>query len=126
MKYRPRQYAEALFTALKDKTEAEQKKIVEQFAKILIRDGSLAKLSIICMAYEKFEQHKQGMRSVRLETIDSATENLKQKIRAILGKNINFEEVRNPQLIGGIKILVDNEILIDASVKRHIDIMLSR
>lgn len=125
MKYRPGQYAEALFATLEDKTEAEQKKIVKRFAEILIQNRAFAKLSAICMAYEKLEKRKQGIRTVRLETVTPVTEKFKQEIYAILGKNINFEEVTNSELLGGIKILIDNEILIDASAKHHIDAMLS-
>ncbi len=126
MIYRPGQYAEALFAALEGKTDTEQKKIVKRFAEMLIRDHAAAKFSAICMAYEKLQQKKQGIHSVRLETVAPATEKLKNEIHAILGKEINFEEVVNPHLLGGVKILVDNEILIDASAKHHIDAMLSR
>ncbi len=125
MMYRPGQYAEALFAALEDKREAEQKKMVKRFAEMLIKDHAVAKLPAICMAYEKLQYKKQGIHSVRLETVVPATEKLKDQIHAILGKNINFEEVVNHHLLGGVKILVDNEILIDASAKHHIDTMLS-
>jgi len=124
MIYRPLQYAEALFAALEDKNDADQKKIVKRFAEILIRGRAAAKLPAIIMAYEKLQQKKRGIHSVRLETVAPATEKLKEQIHAILGKEINFEEVVNPQMLGGVKILVDSEILIDASAKHHIDVML--
>ncbi len=126
MKYRPGQYAEALFAAIEDKSDTEQKKIVKRFAEMLTRDHASAKLPAICMAYEKLQQRKQGIHSVRLETVSPATQKLKDQIHAILGKNINFEEVLNPYLLGGVKILVDNEILIDASAKHHMDAMLGQ
>ena len=124
MIYRPGQYAEALFAALEDKSDADQKKIVKRFAEMLIKDRAAARLPAIIMAYEKLQQKKQGIHSVRLETAAPATEKLKEQIHTILGKEINFEEVVNPHLLGGVKILVDNEILIDASAKHHIDVML--
>ncbi|MDZ4285715.1 MAG: F0F1 ATP synthase subunit delta, partial [Candidatus Sungbacteria bacterium] len=108
-----------------DKTVADQKKIVKRFAEMLIKDRAAVKLPAICMAYEKLQQKKQGIHSVRLETVAPATEKLKNEIHAILGKEINFEEVVNPHLLGGVKILLDNEILIDASAKHHIDTMLT-
>ena len=123
MKYRVAQYAEALFDATDGKSEAEQKKIVKRFVELLVRHRTIGKAHAISVAYEKLTLQKRGMRSVRIETAHSASEKLKQEIRTVLGKNIHIEEAVNPHLLGGIKMLVDDEILIDASVKRQIDRM---
>ena len=121
MKYRPVQYAEALYDACEDTSEAEQKKIVKKFVEILARHQAIHKAREIYTAYEKLNLRKQGLRSVRLETVTPATEKLKQEIKAILGKDIYIEEVMNSSLLGGVTILIDNEILIDASVKRQME-----
>lgn len=121
MKYRPLQYAEALYDTCEGKSEAEQKKIIKKFVEVLMRHQAMHKAREIYIAYENLSLHKQGLRRVRLETVSPATEKLKQEIRVILGKNIHIEEVTNPNLLGGVKILIDNEILIDASAKRQME-----
>ena len=121
MKYRPLQYAEALYDICEGKGEAEQKKIIKKFVEILVRHQAVHKAREIYTAYEKLNLRKQGLRGVRLETVTPATEKLKQEVKAILGKDIYIEEVMNPNLLGGVTILIDNEILIDASVKRQIE-----
>lgn len=121
MKYRPEQYAQALLMACGQKSDIEQKKIIKQFVELLVRHQATGKTHAICVAYEKLELLNKGMRGVRLETAGSVSEKLKNEIHEILGKNIQIEEVINPHLLGGIKIIVDNEILIDASAQRQID-----
>lgn len=121
MKYRPAQYAESLYGALEKASEAEQKRIVKRFVEILVRHQATGKVQAICEAYEKFALRKRSMRSVRLETAHPASEKLKKEIHEILGKNIEIEEVVNPDLLGGLKIMVDDEILIDASAQRQME-----
>ncbi len=121
MKYRPSQYAEALYAATTDKSEAEQKKIVKRFIDLLIRHRMIGKAPMIYAAYERLALKKKGMRRVRIETPSPASEKIKQEIHAILGKNIHIEATANPHMLGGITILVDDEILIDASVKGQIE-----
>lgn len=121
MKYRPAQYAEALYAALEKKSEAEQKKIIKRFAELLARHQVTGKVKAMYEAYEKFALRTQEIRSVRLETASTASEKLKNEIHGILGKNIQIKEVVNPDLLGGLKILVDDEVLIDASAKRQME-----
>jgi len=121
MKYRPQQYAQALYAALEGKSESEQKKIVKRFAELLARHQQTGKARAIFAAYEKITLRKQGMRSVRLETASVASDQLKKEIRAALGKNLYIKEIINQDLIGGVKILVDDEILIDGSVKKQLE-----
>ena len=121
MKYRPEQYAQALLAACHEKSDVEQKKIVKRFVQLLARHQATSKTHAICAAYEKLELRNKGMRSVRLETASLASEKLKNEIHRVLGKNIHIKEVVNPDLLGGLKILIDDEILIDASARRQME-----
>ena len=121
MKYRPIQYAQAFLEVCENKSEAEQKKIVKRFVQLLVRYRATGSISAICTAYEKLALQSKGMRRVQVEVVNPISEQLKKDIHAILGKNIHIEEVKNPDLLGGVKILVDDEILIDASARRHIE-----
>ena len=123
MKYRVSQYAEALVAATEGKGEAEQKKIVKRFAALLVRHRVIGKARMICAAYEKIVLQKNGMRSVRIETASPASEKIKKEIHAMLGKNIRIEAITNPDVLGGITIVVDDEILIDASIRRQMENM---
>ena len=123
MKYRVSQYAEALAGATEGKSEAEQKRIVKRFSDLLVRHRMIGRAKMICVAYEKLVLQKKGMRSVRIETATPASEKIKKEIHTMLGKNIHIEAITNPDVLGGIRIVVDDEILIDASVRRQMENM---
>ena len=126
MRYRIAQYAEALHAALKDKKASQQRVIARQFAQVLMRHRMIGKANLILAAYEKLALQKQGMRKVRIESASPVSEQLKKEIGKILGAKINFEEVESHDLLAGIKIFVDDELLIDASARRQVDIMLKQ
>jgi len=57
---------------------------------------------------------------VDVETVSTPPENLAQQIEEKLGGKIAISNKKNPDILGGIKILIDDETLIDASVKTQI------
>mgnify|MGYP003394656396 FL=1 len=61
------------------------------------------------------------MRKVRIESAAPVSAQLKKEISEILGKKIVLEEKTRPDLLAGIKILVDDELLIDATGKRQLE-----
>ena len=121
MKYRIQQYAQALYQALDGKKPPEQKEMIKQFIVLLARQRVLGKAKLIIAAYEKIVLQNTGMRKVHIESASPVSEKLKKEIESILGKKIYFEEVKNLHLLAGIKILVDNEFLIDASAQRQLE-----
>lgn len=125
MRYGSAQYAEALQGALKGKKETEQQAIVRRFAAVLARHRMLGKADAILAAYEKLTLRAQGARRVKIESASPASDQLKKDIRKILGAEIYFEEKENADLLAGVKILIDDELLIDASGRRQVDRMLS-
>ena len=78
-------------------------------------------MGLIITAYEKLVLQKTGTRKVRIESASPITEKLKKEIDDILGGKIYFEEAQNLDLLAGVKIMVDNELLIDASARRQME-----
>ena len=121
MKYLPAQYAQALHAALTEASAAKQKEIMARFAALLVRHRMSGKSGAVVAAYEKIVLRASGMRKVKIESAAPADGRLKKEIGKILGKKIFIEEEMHPELLAGIKILVDNELLIDASGKRQVE-----
>lgn len=121
MKYRITQYAEALHAALKNAPASKQKEVMRRFAVLLTRHRMSGKSDLVVAAYEKIVLRESGMRKVRIESAAPVSERLKKEIGGILGKKLVVEEETHPELLAGIKILVDNELLIDASAKRQLE-----
>ena len=121
MRYRPAQYAEALHGALEGKPVAKRKDIIRRFIAMVARHRMSNKIGLIVSAYEKLVLHEGGMRKVRIESAAPVSAQLKKEISEILGKKIVLEEKTRPDLLAGIKILVDDELLIDATGKRQLE-----
>ncbi len=115
MRYTPKQYATALLQALDKKSSTEKKKILQQFMSLVSKRGDSARLGLIVRESEKQYLKNVGLKKVVLESVDSMPARVKKDIEEILGKNIIFEEKTNPNLLAGIKVLVNDELLVDAS-----------
>ncbi|TSC68571.1 MAG: hypothetical protein G01um101466_392 [Parcubacteria group bacterium Gr01-1014_66] len=122
MKYYARHYALALVSAWEGKKDAERKKILDQFVRMMIRHRVWGIRVGILEQVARYEAKKRGMRRVRVEKTDTHAKSLKDKLRKVLGKKIDYEERVNPDLIGGVRVFFpDDEILVDASVSTQLD-----
>ncbi len=120
MKHSPKQYAAALLLALDRKTVAEKKKTFHQFLSLVSRRGDSVRLGLVAQEVEKQYLRKKGLKKVFLESADPVPSKIKKGIEEILGKNIILKEKINPDLLAGIKILIDDEFLVDASAKAQL------
>ncbi|MDP3710584.1 MAG: F0F1 ATP synthase subunit delta [bacterium] len=126
MKYTNEQYAEALFRAANEKAAAKQKEILRNFLLLLSRKGDFYRLPLVVQKFEKKYRAYNGINKVRVECPDGITSVVKKQIEKILGKKIVWEEKINPALLGGIKIIVNDDILVDATAKRQLDKIMPR
>ena len=126
MKYTNEQYAEVLFRATNEKTAAKQKEVVKNFLLLLSRKGVFYRLPFVVQKFEKKYRAHNGINKVRIEYPDKITGGVKKQIEKILGKKIFWEEKINPVLLGGIKIIVNDDLLVDASAKRQLDKIMPR
>lgn len=120
MRYSPKQYAAALLLALEDKSAAEKKKVLHRFLSLISEGGDSARLGLVTRELEKQHLKKEGLQKVSVETVSKAPAKIKKEVEEILGKNIILEEKINPDLIAGVKILVNEELLIDASAETRL------
>ena len=126
MRYSTKQYAATLVSALAGKSEKDEKKIIANFFSLLKRNGDFVKRREIFKEIERVVRKSDGVRKVVLETTVPVSEEVKKEIEKNLGSKAIFEENINPSVIGGMKILVDDEYLIDATVKRQLDKLFSK
>lgn len=120
MRYSPRQYAAALLSLLKGKPEVVQQRLLRRFLVLVGQKGDGRRLGLILKEVEKQTLHEQGLKKVLVETTDPITIQIKKGIEAVLGKSILIQEKINPRLLAGIKILINDEILVDASAESQL------
>lgn len=116
------QYARALHDALENATTDEDRaKMIRRFLLLLRIHSASGNLSRILSAVEKFYCRSRGLRKIAVETSSGLSNTARGEIRKIFGENIVLDEVVLPELLAGIRITVDDELLIDASGKRQLE-----
>ena len=126
MKYTTKQYATALLGALEDKTAREQKKILRRFMQVLLKSRDFSKRAAILKEYERQYLSAHGVKKVNLDSAAPVSPKLKNEIQKILGGKLSVSERVDPTLLAGIKIVVDDETLIDASGRARLEMLLRR
>lgn len=118
--YSPKQYAFALLSALADQKPAETKETISNFLRILSRNKDQNKIDLIVKEAERQERVRRSVYKVELTSSTKINSRLKEEIEKILGKKIDFTEKIDPEIYAGLKILVEDELLIDATAKSQI------
>ena len=120
VKYSNKQYAAALLASFDHASADKQKVVIKNFIALLKRSGVYGKRNEILKEAEKLYFKHKGVHKVDVETAGKPSENLKKEIESALGKNIVLRETVNPEILGGIKILIDDENLIDGSARTQL------
>lgn len=126
MKYTTKQYANSLLSALEGKSAKAQGESLRRFFSILQRNGDASKRSQIMEEVRRTYFKKNGTHKVEVEMAANPPASLKKDIEGALGKKIVLSERLSPELVGGIKIFIDDETLVDASIKTQLDKLFTR
>jgi F0F1-type ATP synthase delta subunit len=121
MRYTTRQYAEALLESLEGKADKDREVILARFMSVLRRSGDARRLNEILVRYEEVFLKARGMVKVTLESASALPAAVKKEIEKALGKPIELIETIEPKLLAGLRILLDDRILIDASALRRLE-----
>jgi F0F1-type ATP synthase delta subunit len=115
VKYKPKQYAQALAEIM---TESKvNDKVVANFLKLLERNNDLKKSKEILNQAENIFVKKSGRRKVVVETARKID---KESVKKFVKKgDLVYEKIR-PELIAGVRIVVDDESQLDFSMKRKL------
>jgi len=90
------------------------------FIKLLVKNKRESFLKIICLDYETLYTQANNIKSVNVTTASKVNDDLGQKIKALINQKypdskVELNLIEKPEIIGGIKIEVD-DIMYDASV----------
>ncbi len=115
MKYKSKIYAEALAGLLSDKKKSpDESKIAKNFLKLLEKNQDMKKAKEIVAMAENLLLKKTGNKKIILETARKV--DAKYFIDSFIKKGDIIEEKLNPELIAGIKIIINNEKQFDNSL----------
>lgn len=121
-KYTAKQYAIALFDSLQDKG-ASVDAVVKRFAKVLVANYDRALLPKIVMQLKKLERAKLGRHDVVLTSARPLSKAAVAEVKKKVGEKSGISEVVDPSVLGGLKVLINDEMVIDGTVKGRIERM---
>jgi F-type H+-transporting ATPase subunit delta len=91
------------------------------FLRLLVDKGRIGNLPAICEEFLRLSEESRGLIRARVETVfpldDDQRRRLKTELDGISGMNVLIEERLNPALVGGIVVLMGDQI-IDRSLRR--------
>lgn len=123
MRHSVKQYASALVAAVKGKSDSEQREAIRRFITLLRKRGLWSRRMLMLKEAERQYLKEAGAVKVSLASAAPLAPETRREIERVLGKNILWQERTDPGILAGIKILVNEELLIDATAKRQIERM---
>ncbi len=125
MKIVAKQYAQALFSEIKDQAEKDISGIINNFVEILKKDNCLSQMEKIIFYFNEFWKKEYSLVEAEISTAREINSELKKDLVEYLtkisqAKKINIVEKENDKLIGGF-VVKYNDKIIDASIKNKIN-----
>lgn len=127
MKHSSRQYAQALYDTVADKTPTQTTALVNNFLQLLSANNDLAKLPEIMSFFTDIWQQANGQLSasiataqpLTIETLKNITNYIKNQTDCKDIKNIIWQQDVDPQILGGVLIKYRDQI-IDGTIKNNL------
>ena len=99
---------------------------MDRFLRLVLRSGRADLLKDIMRNFVRMYQESMGVRHARLTASQQPTEQLIDRIKALVrektGRDVMVDVQVDPSLIGGFILDID-DYLLDASVKRQLDLI---
>ncbi len=111
-----RQFAKALYEITKDLPKKELSEAINQFIFILQKYNKLKKTDYIIEEFINYSKKQEGIKTIIIESVTKLENLTLAKIKKMFGEDSEITENINKNLLGGIKIRVD-DMVYDASVK---------
>ena len=121
MKITPKQYAVSLYDSTQKVDDAELSKRISNFVNILKKNNDLSLSGKIIEHYFKYRREQKNISKVEITSCDKLDTEVTNDIIKKFNKQIEIEEKIDKTLLGGIIIKIDDNTLIDGSVKRKLE-----
>ncbi len=113
------QFAKALYEITKDLPKSHLPETIKQFVFILQKNNKLKKIDYIIEDFVNYSKKQEGIKIVEIETARKLEPSVINKIKKIFGDKSEISETINKNLLGGVKIKVD-DMVYDASLKTQL------
>ncbi len=119
-KFTAKQYAAALYESIVEAKPSQQDAVIKNFAGILAKNYDRSLFSKIAMQLKKLERAHAGAHDVVVTSARGLDASVLKQIGEKVGKNSRIREVIDPWVLGGMKVLINDELVIDGTLKTRI------
>ncbi len=120
MKYPPHIYADA-FLSLMETHPEEKNKIMAGLIRTLNVSGDIGNAEKVIASIEEKIARKEGRVKIKVYAARILHESLLDKIKNAFGNEALVHQVIDPEIIAGVKLVVNDEIMIDATLKKKLE-----
>ena len=92
---------------------------IAQFLSVLQKYNKLKKINYIIEEFVDYSKKQDGIKTVTVESARKLKPDVLNKIKKLFGEESEITETINKNLLGGIKIKVD-DLIYDASLKKQL------
>ena len=122
MKYKSEYYAKALLSLIEEHPEKEDV-LVESFIKIVKGAGDGAHFGKIINVFERLFFKRKEQEHILIVSAHVLGDKLLEKIKNIFSKETIFEYEIRPDLVAGVRIIINGERMIDVSLRRKLALL---
>ncbi|KKS38511.1 MAG: hypothetical protein A3G49_06400 [Candidatus Sungbacteria bacterium RIFCSPLOWO2_12_FULL_41_11] len=119
MKYQSKIYARAFLGAYEKKSAPET---VRRFLGLVRKNGDFSKLPKILYDFKKLYNKNHGIKEVKVE-IAREDKSIINQVKEILKLKQEPEVEIKKEILGGVIVSIDDEVIVDGSIKSRIDNM---
>ena len=121
MKITPKQYAISLYEITRDAKKEESSELIKSFVNLLRFNNNLSMEKRIIEEYQKYCRKQKGISKVRIKSGEKLSPEIVSDIVKHFAGQVELEEEVDPNLIGGISVEIDDDTLIDGSVRKKLE-----
>lgn len=126
MRYATSLYARALVAVMRDGRLDNASHAAKRFMSLIQRNGDAAHASQIVRNVERRLLREEGGRHVVVETARPVAEGISADVKDAFTDKDVIEKVVRPDLVAGVRIVIDGEREFDGSLKRALTRMFNR
>lgn len=121
MKITPKQYAVSLYELTKDASNEESAELIKNFVNLLRFDNNLSMEKRIVEEYQTYCRKQKGISKLRIHSAEKLSPSIVSGIVKHFAGQVEIEEEVDPDLIGGIAVEINDDTLIDGSVRKKLN-----
>lgn len=121
MRYSPTLLAKAFLVVSHKTPQNKDGQIIKNFLNVAAKYGGASYLKKTMGEIERLARQERGLKQISINSARPLPRKLVTAITSNFHKNDEVRESISPELIAGIKIVIDNELSIDNTLKRKLE-----